>query len=167
MSSVFDKDTADLFRKVTVRMDWIALAASNARISRVRLSAQDLDAVLVPWFVLDGVPVCDQRHKAVPYFPNVHFRPPMRGDTTVTVGQAAADGFTHPLLDAEDVRRKERLVGDELVLPVYDVRIGYMILDGNHRSIAARRTNRDVAVELVVIRGPIDGRVLPDLAVFE
>ena len=52
-------------------------------------------------------------------------------------------------------------------LPAYDVARGYLLLDGAHRSIATERAKVEYEIQLAVIHGPIDHRVLTDLIVFE
>jgi hypothetical protein len=82
-------------------------------------------------------------------------------------GVSAAD-FHHPWKSEERIEH-HRPTGDvvQLLLPAYDVERGYLLLDGAHRSIATLQANIDYCVELAVIHGPIDRRVLSDLAVFE
>ena len=50
-----------------------------------------------------------------------------------------------------------------LILPVYRVNTGYVLLDSTHRVVAVHQAGINFSAMLVVINGPVDERILPDL----
>ena len=168
-----DNEAEELFRAVDNDLggvNWHAIVAANSTVSRVQMSFSDgkFHAVFVPWYTRDGAPVChDQRRVGPSWGPKkVHSRFPQKGDLPVTVGQAAAAGFRHPWMSEQRIEAHRPTGKVRLLLPAYDVKRGYLLLDGNHRAIATIRAGVDYDVELVVIHGPIDPRVHRDLVVF-
>lgn len=85
----------------------------------------------------------------------------------MTIKQAAAPGFHHPWMSEDRVQVHRPIDAVKLKLPAYDVEPGYLLLDGVHRSIATLRAGVEYDIELIVIHGPVDRRILADLAVFE
>jgi hypothetical protein len=119
--------------------------------------------IFVPWFTRDGFPVC---HVRTNYTGVVINRYPENGDSPVTVREAAQQGFRHPWLSEQKIEEHRPDARVEFAVPAYNVRRGYLLLDGNHRSIATVRAGVEYNIELRIIHGPIDRRVLPDLGVF-
>lgn len=170
MAPKLDRAVEALFRRVDkdLAVNWHAIIAANSRVSRVSLSSsgkRKLDDVFVPWHTSGGLPVS---HGTVDQaqFPQVHSRYPEKGDTALTVSDAAVVGFSHPWMSEQRLKAHWPTSRVQMVLPAYYVERGYLLLDGNHRSIATLRAQVEYDVELAVVHGPIDPHVLRDLAVF-
>lgn len=55
----------------------------------------------------------------------------------------------------------------QLVLPAFSVNDGeFLLLDGNHRAVAAFRSRLEVRIGVFALTGPVDSEVLPDLLHF-
>jgi hypothetical protein len=153
-------------------VNWHAIAAAAAEIVRLPSNGRRLDDVFLAWYKApDGSPVVSWNYDRQQY-PNAQWRYPKKGDSRITVGEAARSGFCHPGMKEDRVKEWEEWAKAhgskevELLLPAYDVKSGYLLLDGAHRSIAILHTKSDYAVELAVIHGPIDEYVLKALAAF-
>ena len=168
-----DPELQSLFHIEDVSIDWHAILKAGYSVSRVRLSQagpHKLGCVFLMWFTRNGAPVCHLPDRARGY-PEAHVRYPEKGDSPVTVGQAARTDFRHPWMWQQriDERVQEYRLGApvQLRLPAYKVGPGYLLLNGAHRSIAILRASVEYNIELVVINGPIDQGVLRDLVAFE
>jgi hypothetical protein len=169
MAPLFNPELTNLFGGIRdLVINWLAIAAVGSRVSRKCLSRTEplnLGCVFVPWFTYDGAPVCHLKDR--PQYPGQHVRFPQKGDSVVTLDQATKREFRHPWMSEERIKSHEPKGAVQLLLPAYDVERGYLLLDGAHRSIATLRAGVEYDVQLAVIHGPIDRRVLRDLAVFE
>lgn len=166
MAPLFNPELDGLFGQANLSINWRGIVATGCYVSRAYLSrngAFRLEDVFLTWFMRNGHPVC---HIADRQYPGLPVTWPQQGDTTVTVGQAAADGFHHPWMSEERIRNYRPNGPLRLKLPAYNVERGYLLLDGAHRSIAAVRAGVEYNVELAVIHGPVS-HVFADLVVFE
>jgi hypothetical protein len=165
MAPLFNEELHGLLGTINLHIDWRAIAGCH--VSRVHLSHSGplkLGCVLLAWFTRNGGPVCHDPHRQQPGLSPSY---PQPGDSPVTVDQAARPNFHHPWMSEERIKVNYPPGPVQLTLPAYDVERGYLLLDGAHRSIATVRAGVEYNVELAVIHGPIDQRVLRDLAVFE
>ena len=168
---------AKLFKGVDkdLTINWHAIVAASSTSIHLSPSGKCLNGVFLAWCKAnDGFPVVSWNYDRQQY-PNAHERLPQKGDQHITAGEAAAPDFHHPGMWKDRVGHwedwaKAEAGGQaqkvELLLPAYDVKFGYLLLDGAHRSVAILRAKVDYTVELAVIRGPIDEYVLKDLARF-
>jgi hypothetical protein len=172
MAPRFNPELEQLFRGVEKDLpgiNWPAIVAVGSSVSSVYLSRTGpltLGWAFPAWFTCGGAPVCHDGNRLAEY-PGMHKRFPEKGDLAVTIDQAAKTNFNHPWKFEDRINRHRPSGRVELQLPAYDVERGYLLLDGNHRSIATLCAGVEYKIELVVIHGPIDRRVLADLAVFE
>jgi hypothetical protein len=155
MAPPYDPLLTSLFGNIRdLQINWPAIAAADSRISLIKLSRTGpvtLGDVFVAWYTRNGEPI--------PL--------PEGGASPVTVDQAATSGFQHMRMAEGKISEYTRAGKFNWTLPAYDVARGYLLLDGVHRSIAAQRARVEYEIQLAVIHGPIDRRVLADLIVFE
>ena len=158
----------EVIGRINIFIDACKLAAAGASLSLQRVtpsSAPDLRSVLVPWFTRDGVSVVHNSDRVDRLrFPMFHERLPERGDTPLSIGEVADTEHAHPWYEQHRINRDADPKG---CFPAYRVADRLLLLDGNHRCISLVRFTADYAIDLVVINGPIDRQIMPDLAVFE
>src|SRR5262249_16769682 len=115
------------------------------RLRRGKIPA--LESLFVPWYTRDGLPVChDPARIKSKQFPNAHVRYPQAGDIAITVREAASPSFIHPWCSPEAVEKYRAMRWAKDIFPVYAVPSGYLLLNGNHRSIAIVRDNAELFV---------------------
>lgn len=170
MSIAFDDEIEKLFEEIDIPVHWRALLASCSQVSTEKLSGSSIRELLVPWYWANkgnGVPVCHDPTKWNRVtFPNCEVRLPKQGDKAITIGEAVAPGFTHPWFDEALASKHEASPFRALKLPAYQVGRKRLLLDGNHRTIGSMRSNPRLKLKLVLIKGPVDSRIIRDLAVF-
>jgi hypothetical protein len=152
---------------IGIPIDARKLAESGAHLSLQRVTpdtAPDLRGLLLPWYLRDGLPVVhDLARLDRQRFPNVHPRLPEHGDMVLSIGDAADTDYRHPWYKPDSVRPDP---DPHDCFPAYRVGDRLLLLDGNHRCISLVRYNVDYAIDLLVISGPINPEIMPDLAVF-
>lgn len=160
-----------LLASVNICINLERLIAASPRVSNLRLTRSSkiiINDLIVPWYTRDGQPVChdlgriDRRR-----YPNAHVRFPEKGDKALRICDALSEKFDHPWFSTKKVQDHWPTTSVTLMLPAYCVgKDRFLLLDGNHRSIAASRAGVEYVVDLSVIEGPIDPGVFSDLAVF-
>lgn len=157
----------DVIGQIDIFIDAAELAKANPHLSLQRLTPDtepSLGDVLVPWYERAGVPVVHIPARVDrSRIPNVHDRLPSQGDSALSIRDIAI-GRDHPWLDSTRIKMPAVLTG---IFPAYRVNKRLLLLDGNHRSISLVRFGVAYAIDLLVIEGPVNRRVMPDLAVFE
>ena len=140
-------------------LDWSALAERQWPIREsFSDSLQELGDIFTVWFVdSDGHPSDWRVHGARP----LRVREALHVDGRWTEERLA-------FLDRLSGAYRSSTEPVQLVLPLYGLPAGPgLLLDGNHRAVAAFGAARQVRLLLYRVGGPIDHRVLPDLHFFE
>lgn len=86
---------------------------------------------------------------------------PVRYDTPGATPQTTSWVSKHPAIESSS-----RFPTAPLTVPAYRTPTGFLVLDGNHRLVAAATHNPGLPVVALVIQGPLDERILPDLGVW-
>ncbi|WP_141817618.1 hypothetical protein [Ornithinimicrobium humiphilum] len=145
----------DLFGPPVVRslLDWEALLRLRPAVTtQVMVSAESIGGLRTTWYLDEtGAGEVDYATSSCP---------------PITVAEAAAR-----LHDLDPARQRHldataRHLGTQAILaPLY--RLNHhdlLILDGNHRLVAAYLRGTEVRVLAMILHGPLDPQVLPDLA---
>lgn len=150
-------DFVTIFRGAGIRswLDWDLLQSANYSVlekySRSRVSLGELETV---WYIKSDGSLGDWRNQ---------------GNRRLRVCEAAARA---DFPSAESARYMQQLAAGMrasttpslLVLPCYQTgRGGVLILDGNHRAVAAVKAEVDVRLLIFAITGPDNPLMLPDL----
>jgi hypothetical protein len=142
-----------LFRRlfqdsIRVQLNWDALDDPAVR-AIVARSPQELTNWFTPWYRAD------------------------HGSTTWDNPAATPIPVTEPgLLDREPVAalaahmHEQRAPTVQVLAATYAVPQGQLILDGNHRIAGALGSGKRFAVLALSVEGPLDPKILPDLARF-
>jgi hypothetical protein len=120
--------------------------------SKLIESHQALGNLGLPWYVDGDGASCN-------------FDVPGASRPTVSEAATLLDGAMKHRLDRVDEKVDELERGSTVTLPAYSRGGAPILLDGCHRSLALMRTSGKIAVELCVIAGPDDPRLLWDLLV--
>src|SRR4029077_16939935 len=119
MASPYNPEFNDLFCIRDLQINWPAIAAAGSCMSLIKLSRSGpltLKSAFVAWHTRYGEPVLL----------------PERGDTAVTLEQAATPGFTHPRMYEDRISYHIQQGRFDWTLPAYDVQRGYLLLNGAH-----------------------------------
>lgn len=138
-----------------VMLDWSLLFASGATVSAQPLAYDDLDRLITAWYV------------DVPAGCEVSYEDP--------AGTPVRASEVPDRLAALEPGRVERMAeiassctpgAEAWMVPCYAVDDDLLLLDGNHRVGAHFVHRLDARVLAIVIHGPLDAAILPDLARF-
>ena len=172
ISEIIPSDLQGVFLQITVENNFALLTSENAYIRRLSLtpdSSPNLNDLIIAWYELDGVPIFHGCNEDKSLFPKVHPRWPEYGDRALTIGELVrrmrGDAQIHPFHKVTSMRTNPP---NNETYPAYHVGDGkLLLLDGAHRCMSLARAQYDYHIEFAVIYGPIDHRIIPDLAVFE
>lgn len=139
---------------VRARLDWSRVRTECTVDESFSDSREDLGALYTVWYAGPG-----ERHAA---YDDPEVRPLRVRETTLTESTWPADRATKIDAMSADYGSVdvEPLV---LPLPAYRVGAGVVMLDGNHRAVAAFRASSEVRLLLFILDGPQDPGILPDL----
>lgn len=149
-----------VFRDGAVRawLNWAKIGDGSCElIERHSRSRDELGAVFTVWYRTPGGQPGDWRN---PEDHPVRVRDARRElQSWPDDRHARVDRFTNVFAESTEPV--------QLVLPAYVVgEDEYLLLDGNHRAVAAFEQGCDVRVLLFALRGPLSAEVLPDLSHF-
>lgn len=139
---------------VRVMLDWDALERLDAPVTvRALTSLEQVEALYTPWYVEAGVGEVS--------FRDTDARPLRVGEITAHLEDLAPERVAA----FDDIAVREDFRGGPLVVPCYGLPDGdLLLLDGNHRMGATARHRLPVRAVAVVVHGPVDPAILPDLA---
>jgi hypothetical protein len=114
-----------------VDFNWRAILAAGHFVSRAYLSCSGplkLGYVYLRWFTRNGSPLCHRPDRASDY-PGAQLDYPEKGDSAVTVGQAATPGFGHPWMSEKQLEKYQKQIEKYQLggrvrwnFPAYDVK---------------------------------------------
>ncbi len=138
--------------QIRVKLDWQRFEEASVSIRVIHLQLpRDLDLLWTPWRSVLGDGESHEGHTAP-------------ASVLAVAGDLAVAGH-----HAGGVRAKEQTVGSaDLDAPALEISGGrYLLLDGNHKVVAAAIRELPLQLKLFVISKPADMHLLTDIAPFD